>query len=205
MPELRVSTEPGGARVEVKVWGDLCPALDVGAEAAAWLSQFLGRTVRLLRFDPHGARPSDTRWTEGVEALNEFSDGFPMLAISQASLDDLNGRLETPLPMNRFRPNVVLNGLQAYDEDRIHDLTDGAIRLRIVEPCTRCKITTTDQAKGEVAGEEPLTTLKTYRWSKALRGVMFGQNVIVMSGVGEQLRVGQHLDIEWQAAASAAR
>ena len=77
--------------------------------------------------------------------------------------------------------------------------------MRIVKPCTRCKITTTDQAKGEVAGEEPLTTLKTYPCSKTLRGVMFGQNVIEMSGVGRQLRVGQHLDIEPEAAASAAR
>ena len=158
-----------------------------------------------MQFDPSGEGRATARWNGDVEALNEFSDGFPMLAVSQALLDDLNGRLETPTPMNRFRPNVVLNGLQASDEDRIHDLTNGAIRLRIVKPCTRCKITTTNQAKGEVAGEEPLTTLKTYRWSKALRGVMFGQNVIVVSGVGEQLRVGQHLDIEWQAAASAAR
>ena len=133
-----------------------------------------------------------------MQTRNEFSDGFPLLVISEASLEDLNSRLPEPLPMNRFRPNIVLAGIEPYDEDRIADLHADGIRLRISKPCTRCSITTTDQMRGVVAGDEPLRTLKTYRWSKELRGMMFGQNTLVVSGAGRELHVGQIFDIEWK-------
>jgi uncharacterized protein YcbX len=96
--------------------------------------------------------------------------------------------------MNRFRPNLVLDGLAPYGEDGLQDLVAGSIRLRRVKPCTRCAITTTDQATGRLDGSEPLATLKTYRWDPALRGVAFGQNLIVLSGAGGLLRVGMNLD-----------
>jgi hypothetical protein len=182
-----------GAPVEVAVWRDRCQAHDQGEDAAHWLSEWLGRPTQLVRFAPAQRRLSDPAWTGGVEAPNRFSDGYPLLALSRASLDDLNARLPVPLPMDRFRPNLVLDGLPPYGEDELQDLIAGALRLRRVKPCTRCAITTTDQKSGTVDGDEPLRTLKTYRWDPRLRGVTFGQNLIVVAGAGARLRVGMEL------------
>lgn len=198
MPRLNVATRSSGPALTVTIWGEQCAARDAGVEPAQWLSRFLGRPVRLVEFDFGRSRLSSAQWTQAIAAPVTFTDAFPILVISQASLDDLNGRLEGPLPMNRFRPNVVLEGLQAYDEDRIHELVAGDVRLRLVKPCTRCKITTTDQASGAVMGAEPLATLKKYRWSKQLQGVLFGQNAIVVGGVGAELRVGQQFAVTWR-------
>lgn len=197
MSEMHVPSHTNGARLEVAVWGDKCLALAVSGEVDAWLSEFLGRNTRLVRFDPQGVRPSDSHWTGGVETRNEFSDGFPLLIISEASLVDLNSRLAEPLPMNRFRPNIVISGVEPYAEDRIQDLHSNGVRLRISKPCVRCVITTTDQMQGVVKGDEPLRTLKGYRFNKELRGVMFGQNALVVDGAGSELRVGQTFDIDW--------
>jgi uncharacterized protein YcbX len=185
----------------VVVWLDTLTALDVGDVAAEWLSKFLHMAVRLVRFHPKSRRISSREWTGDVESPNQFSDGYAMLAISEASLADLNARLPSsmaPLPMNRFRPNIVLSGLDAYAEDRIHELHTDDVRLRVVKPCTRCAITTTDQLTGEVCGDEPIKTLKSYRWDAALRGVTFGQNVILMLGAGRTLSVGQELVPIWK-------
>jgi len=195
---LVVSLELSADVRQVTVWGDRCPAFDQGESAARWLTELLGRPLRLVRFDPSHRRLSDSTWTGGVEAPNRFSDGYPLLAISRASLDDLNARLPVPLPMDRFRPNLVLEGLPPYGEDAIGDLVAGDVRLRRVKPCTRCAITTTNQATAEVEGDEPLRTLKSYRWDKALRGVTFGQNLIVVAGAGAHLHAG----LELRAAAS---
>lgn len=185
-----------GAPTEVTVWRDRCPAYDQGEDVAGCLSEVLARPVRLVRFDPSERRLSDVAWTGGLESTNRFSDGFALLAISRASLEDLNARLAAPLPMNRFRPNIELDGLPPYGEDDLQDLVAGDLRLRRVKPCTRCVITTTDQATGSVEGEEPLRTLKSYRWNATLRGVAFGQNLIVASGSGARLRVGMPLQRE---------
>lgn len=197
MPALFV---PGTATApaEVTVWRDRCAAFDEGDQAAEWLSSFLQQPVRLVRFDTAQRRLSNQEWTGEIQAQNEFSDGYPILAISNASLADLNGRLPQPLPMNRFRPNLVLDGLQPYDEDRIGELHAGPIRLRVVKPCTRCKVTTTDQATGVAQGPEPLNTLRGYRWNAQLKGVLFGQNVVVAAGIGAELQVGQALQIDWK-------
>ncbi len=95
--------------------------------------------------------------------------------------------------MDRFRPNLVLDGLPAYGEDDLGDLVAGPVRLRRVKACTRCRITTTNQATAEVEGDEPLRTLKTYRWDAALHGVAFGQNLVVVEGAGTLLRAGAEL------------
>jgi uncharacterized protein len=100
--------------------------------------------------------------------------------------------------MNRFRPNLVLEGLTAYDEDHLHELHSGDVVLRAVKPCTRCAITTTDQATGTLDGAEPLRTLKTYRYDAALGGVCFGQNLILVSGVDATLAVGATLQLRWR-------
>src|SRR5690606_12534707 len=135
-----------------------CAAFDAGDAAANWLSSFLKSPVRLVRFDRRGKRASPTSFTGGAEVLNQFSDAFPWLLISQASLDDLNGRLSTPLPMNRFRPNIVVDGLPAYGEDVVREFNIDGVRLQPVKPCVRCVITTTNQLTGEREGEEPLRT-----------------------------------------------
>ena len=192
---LRLPLAPPDAEVEVTVWRDRCNALDEGDEAAKWISRVLAKEHRLVRFDPLCRRTSAPEWTAGAAALNQFSDGFPILVISQASLNDLNGRLTRPLPMNRFRPNIVVDGLDAYGEDRVHEFLGEQVCLRVVKPCTRCKITTTNQLTGEVEGDEPLRTLKGYRWSDDLMGVTFGQNVIIAAGQGRELRRGQILEI----------
>ena len=170
----------------------------IASAVSAWLAALLGCSCRLVRFDPQQRRIADRAWTGAVEAEARFADAFPLLAFSLASLADLNARLAAPLPINRFRPNIVLEGLDAFDEDRIEELSDGDIRLRPVKPCTRCKITTTNQDTGSVEGEEPLRTLKGYRYDAALKGVCFGQNVIVVSGAGCWLRRGQSLQVRWK-------
>ena len=114
-----------GREVEVTCWKDRCAAFDAGEEAAEFLTRYLGSPVRLVRFDARRKRPSNPQWTPGVEALNQFSDGFPWLLISEASLEDLNTRLARKLPMNRFRPNIVVSGLPPFGEDQLHELTAG--------------------------------------------------------------------------------
>lgn len=182
-------------QLTVTVWRDAVSAFDEGDEAAAWLSHFLGLSVRLVRFDDAHARLSNRDWTGEVAAYNRFSDGFPLLVIANASLAELNTRLPQPLPMHRFRPNVVLDGLPAYGEDEVHELRSDTLCVRLVKPCTRCKITTIDPVTGIAEGTEPLSTLMKFRRNPALRGVIFGQNAIVVTGVGGRLRIGQALQV----------
>jgi uncharacterized protein YcbX len=195
--ELKLPLNLTGPELEVTIWKDRCAAFDAGEDAATWLTEHLGKPARLVRFDQRRKRPSDAEWTQGVEAFSQFSDGFPWLLISQASLDELNTRLKQPLPMNRFRPNIVVDGLAPFGEDEVHEFIAGDIGLRAVKPCTRCAITTTDQITGERTTEEPLKTLKEFRFDRGLRGVTFGQNMVLSSGLGNELKVGQRLDVTW--------
>jgi uncharacterized protein YcbX len=185
--------------VEVTCWRDRCAAFDAGSQAADWLEAFLGTAHRLVRFNPERPRPSDPAWTGDVRALNQFTDAFPWLILSEASLRDLNTRLTVQLPMNRFRPNIVVAGLPAYGEDALHELYDHDVRLRVVKGCTRCAVTTTDQATGARTTDEPLRTLGKYRHDRQLKGVTFGQNAILIDGLGCELRVGQELATLWKA------
>ena len=198
MPPLEVSTDADGAVRDVTVWKFDGRGIDCGDAAAAWATRYLETPLRLVRFDPSAPRECNEEWTPGIRAVTEFSDGYPILVISRASLADLNARLPQALPMERFRPNIVIDDVEAYDEDRMHELRAGPVTLRIVKPCTRCSITTTDQQKGAVDGVEPLRTLKEYRYDARLRGVTFGQNVIIVDGVGDHLKVGERFDITWK-------
>jgi uncharacterized protein YcbX len=193
--ELNVDPDAPGREVEVTIWQDRCAAIDAGDDAAEFLAGYLGSPVRLVRFDLRRKRPSNPQWTPGVEALNQFSDGFPWLLISEASLEDLNSRLERKLPMNRFRPNIVISGLPPFGEDSAHEFTAGAVRFRRAKGCTRCIVTTTDQAMGTRDGDEPLRTLAKFRFDQKLKGVVFGQNLILIEGLGAQLRVGQEMTV----------
>jgi uncharacterized protein YcbX len=154
--------------------------------------------VRLVRFDESRRRQTDPEWSEGLDGETRFTDGFPLLVLSRASFDDLNARLPHPLPLDRFRTSLLIDGCDAYAEDRMAALESGDIRIRIVKPCARCVITTTDQATAERDGEEPLRTLRTYRWDPELRGVVFAQNALVEAGAGLELSVGMKLAPTWK-------
>ena len=189
-----------GNRRDVVVWRDVVRAIDQGAAAAEWLSLFLGANVRLVRFDPDARRMCNVQFAGNSGAHTGFADGYPLLVIGNASLEDLNGRLRTDgaveLPMNRFRPNVVVDGLDAYDEDHLATLECGGAVLQFVKPCTRCRITTTDQASAQT-GLEPLRTLAHYRHNPRLGGVTFGMNAIVTAGAGGFLTVGSSVCVDW--------
>lgn len=199
LPDLALADDATGHARTVQVWNDTCEGIDAGDAAADWASRAIGAPCRLLRFDPRRERLSNRQWTGDVAAPNQFSDGFPLLVANRASLGELNARLGgTPLPMNRFRPNLVIDGLAPWDEDRIDELRIGAARLRLVKPCTRCIITTIDQESGAPTGEEPLRTLRAYRYDAALRGILFGVNAIIVTGVGATLAAGAAVEVHWK-------
>jgi len=187
--------------VEVVVWRDTVRAHDAGDAAAAWLTRALDHNVRLVRFDPAQERRCNPEYAGDSGAHTQFADGYPVLVIGQASLDDLNARLATrgtaPLPMNRFRPNLVLDGLDAYDEDHLETIAVDGVVLRLVKPCIRCVTTTTDQATA-ARGIEPLQTLGMYRYHEVLEGVAFGMNAIVTAGDGRELAVGASARCEFR-------
>ena len=184
-----------GPEVEVTIWRDKAAAFDAGVAAAAWFTEHLGKPARLVRFDKRRERPSSKDWTGGLVALNQFADGYPLLLTSQGSLDELNRRLEQPLPMNRFRPNIVVDGLPPFGEDGVDEFVAGEVRLKVVKPCDRCVITTTDQLTGERTGDQPLKALREFRFDRSMRGVLFGQNLILTGGVGRELKVGQQFEV----------
>jgi uncharacterized protein YcbX len=193
--ELALLLDLTGPEVEATIWRDKAAAFDAGEQAAAWLTEHLGKPARLVRFDKRHKRASDSKWTGDVEALNQFSDGYPWLLTSQGSLDELNRRLDQPLPMNRFRPNIVVEGLPPFGEDSVDEFVAGDVRLKVVKPCDRCVVTTTDQLTGERTGDQPLKALREFRFDRNLRGVLFGQNLVLTGGVGQDLKVGQQFEV----------
>ena len=194
--------------VQTQVWRDAAYGLDTGAASAAWFSAFLGVSARLLRSDPVRERIVDPDFTDSVGgATTHFADGFPLLVIGQASLDDLNTRLNSKgapaIPINRFRPNLVLTGLDAYEEDYVETLSVGGdaggdVQLQLVKPCSRCPMPTIDQAKGAPDPDwpnEPTDTMSVYRANPQRNGaITFGNNALVASGAGQWLRVGQSVE-----------
>jgi uncharacterized protein YcbX len=175
----------------VRVWKDDCAAWDAGDLAAEWLERATGVTLRLVRIDDEHHRRLDPRWVEDATAQTGFADGYPFLLTTTASLADLNGRLDEPVPMARFRPNIVVGGdMTAFAEDNWRRLRIGGVEFDVVKPCARCVVITTDQASGERL-REPLRTLATYRRQEA--GVVFGQN-LVHRGRGT-IRVGDPVHV----------
>jgi uncharacterized protein YcbX len=182
----------GRAR-EVDVWGNRVAAHDAGDKAAGWLTDVIDVSVRLVRFDVSRERRCNPDYVGDSGAHLAFADGYPILVIGESSLADLNARLvaagSAALPMNRFRPNVVIAGLEPYDEDHLDTIAVDGVVLKLVKPCTRCQITTTDQETA-VRGAEPLAMLATYRNNARLGGVTFGMNAIVVGGTGGELATG---------------
>lgn len=194
---LRLDTVEAATRV--RVWDDIVKAYDMGPLAAQWFSDFLGRKLRLVRFDPEEQRLSDRTWAGDIAAENAFADGFPLLVANAASLADLNTRLAAkglaPVTMQRFRPNLVLSGLDAFDEDHLHEIVittaEGPVRLRLVKPCVRCTIPNVDPLTAATS-HEPGDTLAAYRADPRMQGgVTFGMNAVVVEGLEHVLRLGQ--------------
>lgn len=187
--EIKVPLEPAnGASTKAKVWSDVCKALKVSALADDWISDFLQTKSSLVFMPTTTKRVVDIRYNT-TKAITSFTDGFPILIISQASLDDLNARLETPLPMTRFRPNLVVSGFEPYEEDKIQRFEINGIPFEVKKPCARCVITTIDPFTAE-KGKEPLQTLAKYRMKK--QRIYFGQNVIHLQHEGK-IQVGDSI------------
>ena len=185
---------------DVRVWDDIVHAWDCGSEAAAWFTRAVGTPCRLARFHPAGRRLASSKWTDGREVPTLFSDGFPMLVVSEASLQDLNQRLlaqgRSPLPMNRFRANVVIAGLEAFEEDYAATIRIGAACLQPVKPCARCPMPSVDQETGRF-GPDPLDILQTYRANPLVDGgITFGMNAILAEGEHSIVHVGQAAEVE---------
>ncbi|HJT57571.1 MAG TPA: MOSC N-terminal beta barrel domain-containing protein, partial [Ktedonobacteraceae bacterium] len=175
MPKVTIIPTQTGKRHEVVIWNDTCIGVDQGNAAATWFSTFLDTECRLVRMPEDYTRAVDPRYSISQHDEVGFADGYPFLLISEASLDDLNARLKQPIPMNRFRPNIVVQNTLPYAEDTWRTIRIGSTVFHIVKSCARCEIPTTDQATAN-RGKEPLKTLSTYR--HAIPGVMFGQNLI---------------------------
>jgi len=199
MLALHLRLDAVEAATRARVWNDEVKAYDMGALAAQWVSDFLGAKLRIVRFDPEQKRLSDPKWTGDVQAENAFSDGYPLLVAGTASIAELNARLAArgaaPVGIERFRPNLVLDGLAAFEEDHIDELAldtdEGPVRLRLVKPCVRCTIPDVDPATAE-RGTAVGDALATFRADARMGGgLTFGMNAVVLEGIDRVLRVGQ--------------
>lgn len=185
----------------VTVWSAHVRGHDAGDGAAAWLSDAIGADVRVVRFDASHPRRCNPAYAGDSGAHVRFADGYPLLVIGRSSLEHLNERLaakgEPAMPMNRFRPNLVLDGLAPHDEDHLASIEIDGVVLKPVKPCVRCEVTTTDQATAR-RGVEPLLTLSSYRRDDRLAGITFGMNAIVVEGAGRALALGASASCEFR-------
>ena len=216
MQDLRIALNAERQPLSVKIWDDKVHAFDMGDEATQWLTKFLvmpettshpsiTTSYRLVRFNPAHRRVSSLQWTEGIQALNQFSDGFPLLVLSEASQAQLNERLVTAghasVSIERFRPNVVLSGLHAHDEDQLSvmyiETGTEEVLLKTVKPCPRCPIPDVDPLTAQI-GTVVGDTLQGYRKDARVNGaVTFGMNAIVLRGTGVTLHVGQSVSADF--------
>jgi uncharacterized protein YcbX len=199
MLALHLALDQAEGPTRVEVWGHSMPAYDMGHLAAQWVTDFLSQTpagqalgpLRLARFDPEHQRPSDPTWSQGHAGHNTFGDGFPLLIIGAASLQEFNRRAQalgrSGVEMQRFRPNLVIAGLEPHQEDRLQKLLlqtpQGKVEITPVKPCVRCSIPDIDPAAGQPdAAVNPV--LQTYRRDDRMKGALtFGMNAIVTSGL----------------------
>jgi uncharacterized protein len=190
VPELRVVAEPrDGTRRTVRVWDDTCGAVSLGDEAARWLESALGVRCDLVTMPDETRRLVDPTRAREDDVVG-FADGFPFLLTTESSLASLSARMDAPLPMNRFRPNLVVSGTEPFEEDAWARIQVGEVAFRVAKPCGRCVITATDQETA-ARGVEPLRTLATFR--KIGKDVVFGQNLI-HDGRGE-VRIGDEVRV----------
>jgi uncharacterized protein YcbX len=215
MLALHIALDTVEAPVQVRVWQDRVQAYDMGDVAAQWFSDFLNadrpagtpsRALRLVRFDPEHQRLSNKRWTGDVDARTQFADGFAVLVLGQSALDGLNARLDAAghaaVGIERFRPNIVLESIEAHDEDRLDVLhiatADGVARLKLVKPCPRCPIPNIDPATG-VSSPKVGDAMQAYRALDVVDGaIAFGMNAIVLDGIDHALRPGQVVGADYR-------
>ena len=157
------------------MWGNACVGVDQGEAISKWLTEYIGKECHLIIMSPDFKRSVQEKYKTKGDEIVGFADGFPFLLISEESLNELNSKLEEKIPMNRFRPNIVISGGTSFQEDTWKKIKIGDVVFRFAKPCARCEITTIDQATGE-KGIEPLETLGSYRTKP--KGIMFGQNLI---------------------------
>jgi hypothetical protein len=198
MLALHVALDRVETATRATVWDDEVAAFDMGDLCAQWFSDLLGRPLRLVRFDPEQKRLSERRWTGTLDAENGFADAFPLLVTASASITELNRRLEASgeaaVTMARFRPNLVLDGLDPHGEDALDEIVfatdDGPVRLKLVKPCARCTIPDIDPvtaATGHAVGD----ALAGYRADARVGGqITFGMNAVIVEGIERALRVG---------------
>ena len=174
-PQYVFPSPSGGQTSTVRVWRSVCEALPAGEDADKWLTDFLGVSCRLVYMPEEMRRSVNPDYTAG-EGVVSFADGYPLMVIGEASLQDLNTRLEQPVPMNRFRPSLVVSGSLPFAEDDWTKVRIGSALFHAPKPCDRCAMTTIDQTRGEYTGKEPLQTLASYRLKD--QKVLFGQFLI---------------------------
>lgn len=194
----------GEGEITVRVWNDHCRAQVAGPTVNEWLSERLGRECRLVRMPSTTRRPINEKFKRGEEIVS-FADGYPFLLIGEGSLADLCQRLGRELPMDRFRPNLVVEGAEPFAEDNWERVRIGGTVFRATKPCARCVVTTIDQRTGISEVKEPLRTLASYRRAGQVlperfadlglkpNDVLFGQN-LVAENYGGELRVGDRVE-----------
>ncbi len=175
MEDLRVPTKDTGKSMKVQVWRTLTTGKPVSEKADEWLTRAIGEPSRLVHMPETARRKIAPSFNSGKDWVG-FADAFPILVASEASIDDLNSRLDSPIPIQRFRPNIVIKGCGPFEEDSWSKLQIGNVVLRAARPCIRCLVTAQDPLTGEALGPEPLKTLATYR--KIEGGVIFGMYYI---------------------------
>jgi uncharacterized protein YcbX len=198
---IAIPFEPDlGERQKVTVWQSVCDGLAYNGAVSEWFSDAIGTNCRLVYMPDASRRHINPRFDRGDDVVS-FADGYPLMLLGDGSLEELNSRLEAPLPMNRFRPNLVVSGSEAFAEDDWRTIRVGEALFHSTKPCERCVVTTVDQSRGEFDGKEPLKTLATYRLAKMVmperveklglseNAVLFGQN-LVCENPGATIRVG---------------
>ena len=196
MEPLHLSANGGGEPVTITLFGEKHGAVSTTAAADAWFSKYLGGSFQLVKCDPSTRRLGGVQYPERDAAPTSFVDNYGILVISQASHAALNQKLPQAVPMNRFRPNLVVTGIDEHEEDYFTNARCGDVALRFVNPCYRCSMTSIDQKIG-APGLDVLPVLSTYRYDDAVKGVKFGAYAAVNGGVGAQLRVDSDIDVDW--------
>lgn len=189
-PNIVITPTTNGPTRLASVWRDTCIVVDQGETVATWLSSVLGQPCRMVVMAPSYRRLVSADFALKADDAVSFADGYASLITNTGSLDDLNTKLSAPVGMDRFRPNIVVSGAPAWDEDTWLEIRIGEVDVTAVKPCARCVVTTTNQHTGE-RSHEPLATLSTFR--KIGHGVIFGQNLIHNSlgtiKVGDEVRI----------------
>jgi uncharacterized protein YcbX len=188
---MQLGIQTSGAPWPVDIWkSKRVHAIDQGDEAAAWFSDWLGTEVRLVHIADGYKRLVNETYAVNPDDHTGFADGYPILLTSEEGLQDLNSHLGSPVPMNRFRPNLVVKGCTPFEEDTWNRIRIGDVELAVVKPCARCEVTTIDKETLE-RSKEPLKTLGKYRKHKL--GAIFGQNVIPLNG--GSIRLGMNVEV----------